>query len=437
MRRAVYRRIIRRVVRNMEEKHCRLLNQEHFLICHELLDDHRADVELLACEFCGSAYGWFDMDDQKKEAAAAEEAAVFFCGDVKGFRELGTGLDITVVREFSHNYEPGEENLVPLGAVPLNVNGLGVFLRQFYRPDDQCFEELTAAHEYQHLTESNKEGVSYRKGIYLSEVDLRDGDLHYRLLRCSTNFDGPTESFAQCDAAIVDDVDAIAELFFEDPAPLNHVLAQTYHNSVVDGADKKAKIKRHSDKTEDMPCNGVIAFCTFYSKDVWSTTKASPVDRFDRVHGASSVLTRLLFRLKDCVKDRQPVESRDRTSLPWQFTLTLYPGSVFVMPLRTNRLYTHEILPSVLPVVKLPTRLGYVVRCSATDAVYRITGDQQGVYIEDGKVKLRQATDADAEELKALYRRENMTDEDFDYGLIPYTLNKGDLMIPKTFSKQS
>lgn len=84
-------------------------------------------------------------------------------------------------------------------------------------------------------------------------------------MRCSTNLDGPTENFRQTDIEIVNAVNGVRAKFFEDSASLNHVLAQTYHNVKNDeGKSKKAKISRHSDKTKDMPDNGLLAFCTFY-----------------------------------------------------------------------------------------------------------------------------------------------------------------------------
>src|SRR4029077_886438 len=61
----------------------------------------------------------------------------------------------------------------------------------------------------------------------------------------------------------------------------------------------------------------------------------------------------------------------NREVLPPAFSVTLYPNSVFFMPLSTNRLYTHEIQSSMLNAEMLPTRLGYVVRCSKTEAVHK------------------------------------------------------------------
>jgi len=49
----------------------------------------------------------------------------------------------------------------------------------------------------------------------------------------------------------------------------------------------------------------------------------------------------------------------------------LYPNSVFIMSLEMNRLYTHEISPSHLPMDLIPLRLGYVIRCSKTKAIYK------------------------------------------------------------------
>ncbi len=73
----------------------------------------------------------------------------------------------------------------------------------------------------------------------------------------------------------------------------------------------------------------------------------------------------LRFRLK------VTVTAAAQGALPAQFTLPLYPGSVFFMPLSTNRLYVHEIVPSELDAARIPTRLGYVARCSNAEAVHR------------------------------------------------------------------
>merc|ERR1711935_462636 len=104
-----------------------------------------------------------------------------------------------------------------------------------------------------------------------------------------------------------------------------------------------------------MPTNGIMAFSTFYGQMSDALQRNSTTDPFDWVHqGRKSALTRLKFRLKDQVMQRgSPLRST--------FEVTLYPNSVFFMPLSTNRLYTHQICQPTLSPELLPRRLGYVV----------------------------------------------------------------------------
>jgi hypothetical protein len=202
------------------------------------------------------------------------------------------------------------------------------------------------------------------------------------------------------------------------------VLAQIYENSVTTNEanrakDHKAKIKSHSDKTKDMPANGLIAFCTFYSSDI-SSYKTKPDDRFNRYFKNASVLTKLRFQLKHDVH---------HLPLTKDFRVTLYPNSILLIPLSTNRLYTHEIVPPTLPVGRFPTRLGYVVRCSKTKAVFR----DGATYIRrqgEADVKLEEPAPGDVGKLKKLYQEENVTADKIEYGDIYFSLNEGDYKRP-------
>lgn len=107
-----------------------------------------------------------------------------------------------------------------------------------------------------------------------------------------------------------------------------------------------------------------------------------------------------------------------------EFSVTLYPNSVFFIPLSTNRLYTHEIKPSVLPIDKIPVRMGYVIRCSKTVA----TAKEDGIYIDD--IKMTPITEKDTSELRTLYLKENSTDDMIDYGDIYFSMNEGDYLAP-------
>ena len=309
-------------------------------------------------------------------------------------------------------------------AAPMLVHGLGVFYPQLFNPSDGYFQRVTAAHEFQSLTESNKPSKAIRSGIYLSPVDRRGDELHFNLLRCSTNLSGPTDGFADVDHEIVGAISRCVDQTFDGAAPLNHVLAQTYPNLPAEGDTKqrKAKISNHADKTKDMPRSGVIAFCTFY--DDLDGFEALDEDPFDRGRRGISALNSLRFRRKDSV-------DAPEDELPLDFTVRLYPGSVFVIPLSTNRLYTHEIRSSMLDASEsLPTRLGYVVRCSSTPAVH--VDDQTWLARPEPRVPLGPPTDEGVAELRTLYRLENQSTEWVDYGdRFSFSLNSGDYDAPR------
>ncbi|MGV9267978.1 hypothetical protein ACWDRR_25330 [Kitasatospora sp. NPDC003701] len=364
------------------------------------------------------------------------EKTVYLCGDISGIsgRHLRAAARVFVVRELSHGYHEDVDNpwtLVGLGRVPLRVHGVGVYYRRFFGLDADHFGRIRAEHAFQSLTESTKPGTAHRSGIYLTPVTRGDGDeLHFRLLRCSTNLSGPTENFRPTDTSIVEALNREAAAVFRNQAPLNHVLAQIYHNTPATAERKqsKARISAHADKTKDMPAHGVMAFCTFYD----GLDKLQPLveDAFD--HGVKGVsgLTRLHFRLKE------GAEGPEGVALPAQFTLTLGPGSVFFMPLSTNRLYTHEIRPSMLDAELLPTRLGYVVRCSSAEAVHtngrtflKTAGDQ----VNPGDlVRLGPPTPAGMDELRGRYAEENRTSSFIDYGDdFHFSMNTGDYLAPR------
>lgn len=313
--------------------------------------------------------------------------------------------------------------LVEPGCIPMRIPGLGVYYRRFFPSEVDLYQQVCSEHTFQALTESTKPATAHRTGIYLTPVEKRGDALHFHLLRCSTNLLGPTENFRAADHRIVDALNDEAALLFEGQAPLNHVLAQLYRNtrSATTQKQAKAKISAHADKTKDMPRNGIMAFCTFYDR----LDKLRPLarDPFDWGHNEVSGLTRLRFRLKE------QASAQGSRELPAEYTLTLYPNSVFFMPLSTNRLYTHEIQSSMLDAERLPTRLGYVVRCSNTQAVHQ---DGQ-TYLKqgDGLVKLQPPTPEGMLELRKLYAEENRSQGFIDYGArFLFSMNQGDYTPP-------
>jgi hypothetical protein len=379
-----------------------------------------ADFEYLIENFCGKVEQ--SIFTISRDLAFSN---IYVCGDISQFQN--EGKQILIIKELSSNYEDlNSENiqLISLGEVPIIIHKAGVYFRNLFGKDD-FFGKIKVEHEFQQLTESNKPGVALRRGIYLTEVTKDKGQreaLHYRLLRCSSNLTGPTDNFRKTDHFIINKLNEVAEQVFEDKSSLNHVLAQIYENKKVEGPKNKeikAKIKAHSDKTKDMSKNGLIAFCTFYDESGFQALQPSQSDRFDWCYKQTSGLTRLYFKLKDSVTDE---------SLKKEFSLTLYPNSAFIIPLSTNRLYTHEIRPSMLNIDRIPTRMGYVVRCSKTEAIHI---DNQTYIKENGElIKLEKMTSESMKSLRDTYYEENKTKNKVQYGKVHFSMNLGDYQKP-------
>jgi hypothetical protein len=344
---------------------------------------------------------------------------LYLTGNVARFRgRLDGAARVFAIEELAHDY--GSLERVRLGRVPVRVAGVGVYYRRFF-DDDDFFQRISQEHTFQSLTESVKPSKAHRTGIYLTPVTEHGDELKFHLLRCSTNLSGPTENFCATDWRIVNALNEEADVIFGEHARLNHVLAQLYPSTPAteDHKQTKAKISAHADKTKDMPESGIMAFCTFY--DGLGALTSLPDDAFDYGYKGKSGLTRLHFRLKDPVQDR--------AGLRPEFAVTLYPGSVFFMPLSTNRLYTHEIRASVLNAEMLPTRLGYVVRCSKTEAVHT----RGGTFLQlDGeRVPMEPPTQEGMDALRELYAAENRSDAFIDYGdRFRFSMNEGDYQAP-------
>lgn len=388
-----------------ERNEARIVTTDNVLVVLSASVDDPRTIE----DFCGSVVTARDLAAGRPDFSGK---TVYLCGDLSRASDLQLELEaaarVFVVADLSRNEADGVAwPTLHSGRVPVLVHGVGVLYRRFFEPGLDGFDRIRAEHAFQRLTESTKPGQAHRTGIYLTPVERIGRELRFRLLRCSTNLSGPTENFRATDRHIVDALNQEAACIFRGQAPLNHVLAQLYPNTAATDAQRqiKARIKAHADKTKDMPDNGIMAFCTFY--DRLDALAPLPEDPFDRGHGKTSGLTRLIFRLKS------PVAERPGCTLPVQFTVTLYPNSVFFVPLSTNRCYTHEISPSMSDAAKIPTRLGYVVRCSATEAVHA----DGHTFIEGrrGRQALQPPTPEGTAALRALYAEENRTDALIDY----------------------
>ncbi len=376
--------------------------------------------------FCGKIISLDDVES----IVNLKLKTIYLCGDMsllqKVYSIITSAERILIVEDLSINVGECIDaglSLIHSGRLPICIHGLGVLYRNYFDAEINCYDRICEEHEFQRLTESTKPGVAHRTGIYLSHVDKKGDDYLFSLLRCSTNLSGPTENFRSTDHYIVGAANIESESVFNNAANLNHVLAQVYHNAPADGLKKqtKAKIKAHADKTKDMPVNGVMAFCTFYSGlEKLTPLKSNP---FDYGYKEVSGLTKLHFRRKKCI------DIEVNTELPEEFTVTLYPNSIFLMPLSTNRYYTHEIRSSVLNAEMLPVRLGYVVRCSKTQAVYR--SSENNVSLCGKSTPLKIPSEKEMAELKKLYADENKTMDFIEYSdEFNFSMNEGDYLCP-------
>jgi hypothetical protein len=378
------------------------------------------DLQYLTDHFCGSVINSLaDLD-------ATSNKKVYVCGDLSNL--TASTQQLYIIKELSLNFEGRPENsrIVSLGEVPVIISNAGVYYRKLFS-DNNSFEKIKSEHDFQELTESNKESKAFRKGIYLSKItknvtETGQEAFHYNLLRCSSNLTGPTDNFRDIDHQIINTLNTCVEETFEHQTEMNHALVQIYENKKkTDDSPKevKAKIKAHSDKTKDMPKEGLIAFCTFYDDTNTELLKPSDTDIFDWCYKQTSALTRLHFRLKKTVED---------DTLEKEFSVTLYPDSAFLIPLSTNRLYTHEIRPSVLGVDQIPIRMGYVVRCSNLEAMHT---EGQTYIKENGQyIKLEEMTPELREELRSSYYEENSTENRVEYGKVHFSMNSGDYEKP-------
>ncbi len=405
---------------NIENK---IATSKNFLFILSNESDKCADdLKYLRKTFCGRI-----VENLSEISEPYQDKKIYICGDIS--KLPSTNIPLYIVKELSSNYENCEnENIqiIELGEVPVIIENAGVYFRHLFKEED-CFNKIKTEHKFQNLTESNKGGSALRTGIYLTEIKKEEtvekGEiLHYRLLRCSSNLTGPTDNFRETDHKIIKTLNEAAKYVFEKETSLNHVLAQIYQNKKTTGIkvkEKKAKIKAHSDKTKDMLKDGLIAFCTFYDKANFQHLQSSNSDKFDYCYKDISGLTRLHFKLKDSVKD---------DTLAKKFSVTLYPNSAFIIPLSTNRLYTHETRPSMLNIDLIPIRMGYVVRCSKAEALFM--GNQTYIKENGELIKLENITQKTMTDLRSSYYEENKTENLVEYGKVHFSMNLGDYQKP-------
>lgn len=426
---------------------CQLLTQHNVLFFEKGVDSNLDERSaLLAAHFCGQVIN--ELPELWPLLQCEKPRQVYLAGHLST-QQLETiesraavGVCILLVQDYVHLEDATSipPNILSASSIPVNVANFGVLFPRFFEGTHH-FEAVQQQHEFQTLTESNKQGTALRTGVYISNVHRAENGTSFQLLRCSSNLSGPTNNFKDIDHEILGATHAVLPFFFENAFPPNHVLAQVYHNRADGTRVRKASIKAHADKTRDMPPNAVIAFSTFYSPDLLDDVAAKDacndkdyLAQFDRraqgKHTSQSCATQQpsrLPRLRFALKDPEA-----HPDLAPHVDVTLYPNSLLVIPLATNRLYTHQIRPSPLGATQMdqmPTRLGYIMRCSECTGVHK----NGCTYIADTKGvehALATPTDESMADMKRQYLQENRTEDVMVYPEDFTSMNGGDFMEP-------
>ena len=362
------------------------------LVCHPHEDYSIVD------NFCGHViFHNFAHDNYYK---FSPQKTYFLCGTIDHYTHESCKY-IFFVKECCNPTPVDSPYTISKDSLPINHHGVAIELRNVFSQYDHLFTTVKRCHHFGELTESTKTNKAFRTGLYMSNVVKSDNEQYsFNLMRCSSNFSNATENFRFVDRNIIQTVQSKCDTLFEEPVSLNHVLAQIYNN-LEDM--KRATLKAHSDKTKDMAIDsGVIAFCSFYDVE--------PLDERS--------CSRLKFKLKD----------KEDMSMVKTFTLTLLPNSVIIIPLSTNRLYTHEIKSSLGTYPS--TRMGYVIRCSKQRAVSR-NGETFLLMDNGDECCLTKPNPEEIVHIKGLYLAQNNETEYPDFmPVLSHSLNEGDFMTP-------
>jgi hypothetical protein len=189
-----------------------------------LQENIEADSELhyLTENFCGKV-----IKDISEIKIPLNDKRIYVCGDISHLKNDANTF--YVIRELSTNYENSNAkniHLTELGKVPIVVSNAGIYFRDLF-DNENYFDAIQSEHIFQHLTESNKDSKALRTGIYLTEVskektEIGEEVLHYRLLRCSSNFTGPTDNFRDTDHVIINTLNEAITYTFENETKLYH-----------------------------------------------------------------------------------------------------------------------------------------------------------------------------------------------------------------------
>ena len=205
--------------------------------------ERHTELQYLMDHFCGSVTN--HLSEIKN---IQSDIKIYACGDFSNI-EI-SDVEFNIIKDLSLNYEnflSQKTQLISLGEVPIIISNAGVYFRNLF-PENDYFNKIKSEHEFQYLTESTKDSKAFRTGIYLTEI-LKETEnntevFNFHLLRCSSNFTGPTDNFRETDHFIIHKLNECVKYVFEKDVKLNHVLAQIYENTQkTEHSQKEIKAK--------------------------------------------------------------------------------------------------------------------------------------------------------------------------------------------------
>jgi hypothetical protein len=357
-----------------------------------------AEFMYLKLHFCGKVV------ENVREIKRSINTIIYFCGNA-----LRSPLDAFVIKELSYNITT--QSTVSLGAVPINISGAGIMFRRFFTKD--CiFSEITNDRAFKQVTENCGSEKIAHTGLFLSPVERHRDGLKYYIQRSRMVCSEPLSCMKTIDAEITSLVNVSVNSFFKSKVRFNHIFADLHSPA----ENRKYKPFNKSENTKDMHADALIAYCTFYKDyDGLDFIRQSSDDSiFDCAYGGTSIFPKMRFKLK---RDA-PLDKYMRNS----FTVTLYPNSLFVISLSTNRFYTHEV---IMPNTKKLTRVNYTLCSSKTWVLFR-----NRPYIYENGI-LTRMDKIGGERLEELCSKENNSSIKIDYPNVYCSLSEGDYKEPK------
>ena len=105
-----------------------ILSKKHIFLSTTIrLPEHlQREFDYIKKNFCGLVLPTIDLDQIKRGAW------IYLTGDISQ-HAVPSDHKIFIVRQFSTNFDESDTRVIDMGAVPVNIHGLGVYLRNFLK----------------------------------------------------------------------------------------------------------------------------------------------------------------------------------------------------------------------------------------------------------------------------------------------------------------